>query len=132
MREDKWRKEDQARLNLLKNVYDNRAQNIELKQKQKAEQEWLKDYENKKIQEEVERQERAYQEKIAKEALQRKQHQGDILMQMNERDRNNRRLIQEKMYEERAAKIAEMQYTKKIQDQKMENRVTLNNMRSTL
>ena len=25
MREDKWRKEEQARINLLKNVYDNRA-----------------------------------------------------------------------------------------------------------
>jgi hypothetical protein len=35
-------------------------------------------------------------------------------MQINERDRNNRRQIQEKMYEERAAKIAEMQYVKKI------------------
>ena len=28
MREDKWDKEDQARVNLLKNVYDNRAMRI--------------------------------------------------------------------------------------------------------
>jgi len=28
-KEDKWRKEDEARINLLKDVYYNRAQNIE-------------------------------------------------------------------------------------------------------
>jgi hypothetical protein len=33
MREDKWRKEEQARINLLKNVYDSRAQDIDLKTK---------------------------------------------------------------------------------------------------
>lgn len=31
LREDKWRKEDQARVNLMKNVYDHRAQHIEMK-----------------------------------------------------------------------------------------------------
>ena len=41
MREDKWRKEDQARLNLLKDVYDNRAHHIEYKEKVKNETGWL-------------------------------------------------------------------------------------------
>lgn len=38
----------------------------------------------------------------------RKNYQGDILKQVNERDREQRRTIQEKMYEERAAKLAEI------------------------
>lgn len=41
-REQQWRREDQARVNLLKNVYQNREQDILLKQTQKKEAEWLK------------------------------------------------------------------------------------------
>lgn len=41
MKEDKWRKEDQARINLMRNVYDARLQTVELKRQQKGEQEWL-------------------------------------------------------------------------------------------
>lgn len=33
MKEDKWRKEEQARINLMKNVYDQRLQTVELKKK---------------------------------------------------------------------------------------------------
>ena len=61
------------------------------------------------------------EEKATKEALVRKNYQGDILKQVNERDRDQRRLIQEKMYEERAAKLAEIQYVKKIDTQKDTN-----------
>jgi hypothetical protein len=41
MREDKWRKEDQARVNLLRNVYDNRAHHIDMKAKIRDETGWL-------------------------------------------------------------------------------------------
>jgi len=41
MKEDKWKKEDQARINLLKNVYDSRAQNVEMKKVLKGEDQWL-------------------------------------------------------------------------------------------
>ena len=41
-REQQWRREDQARVNLLKNVYQNREQDILLKQTLKKEAEWLK------------------------------------------------------------------------------------------
>ena len=67
------------------------------------------------------RQEREHQEKLEREAEQKKKHQGDILLQINERDRTERRELQEKMYEERAAKLAEINYTRKIDGQKQEN-----------
>ena len=41
-REKQWDREDQARINLLKNVYANREQDIELKKKQKEEAKWMK------------------------------------------------------------------------------------------
>ena len=55
MREDKWRKEDQARVNLLRNVYDNRAQNIDLKKKLKDEGTWLVGNDKAAIDAEIER-----------------------------------------------------------------------------
>lgn len=55
MKEDKWRKEDQARVNLLKDVYNNRAQNIEMKKKTKEEEEWLINHEKQRIETEIER-----------------------------------------------------------------------------
>ena len=67
MREDKWRKEDQARVNLLRNVYDNRAQNIDLKAKLRDEGSWLVGHEKAAIDAEIERQNREYEEKRAKE-----------------------------------------------------------------
>ena len=51
-------------------------------------------------------------------ALEKKKHQTDVLRQIGERDRTQRRDLQEKMYEERAAKLAEIQYVKKIDTQK--------------
>lgn len=65
MREDKWRKEDQARVNLLRNVYDSRAQNIELKKKLKEEGNWLVSNDKQVIDAEIERQNREYEEKKA-------------------------------------------------------------------
>jgi len=38
----------------------------------------------------------------------------DILRQMDEKDRVQRQYLQEKMYEERAAKLAELEYQRKI------------------
>jgi hypothetical protein len=47
------------------------------------------------------------------------------LRQIGERDRGYRREIQEKMYEERAAKLAELNYVRKIDDQKQNNNALL-------
>ena len=64
--------------------------------------------------------------------LQKQRHQGDILMQVADKDRQKRRDLQEKMYEERAAKLAEMQYVKKIDTQKQENTQILSILRGNL
>ena len=48
-REQQWRREDQAKINLLKNVYANREADILLKQKKRDEEAWLKQYDKKMI-----------------------------------------------------------------------------------
>ena len=64
-------------------------------------------------------------EKKSRDVLTKKNHQTDILKQINERDREQRRVIQEKMYEERAAKLAELEYGRRIQEQKQANAAVL-------
>ena len=73
-REQQWRREDQARVNLLKNVYQNREQDILLKQTMKKEADWLKQNDKRQIDAEVERQNKAYEERALKEAFDKKTH----------------------------------------------------------
>lgn len=56
MREDKWKKEEQARVNLLKTVYENRTTHVEMKKKFSDEDKWLLENEKKMIDEELQRQ----------------------------------------------------------------------------
>ena len=120
-REAQWRREDQARVNLMKNVYQNREQAILLQQKQKDEAKWLQNYELEQNEAEVARQTAAHENKAMQDALMKKTHQTDILRQVGERDRALRRDLQDKMYEERAAKLAEIEYQRRINNEKQAN-----------
>ena len=81
---------------------------------------------------EVERQNRAREEQIIKTNLAKKMHQTDILRQVGERDRTMRRELPEVMYEERAAKLAELEYQRRIQAEKDNNTQMLNTWKSTV
>jgi len=69
---------------------------------------------------------------LRQQQLYKQKHQGDILMQVNERDRQKRRELQEKMYEERAAKLAELNYVRRIDGQKQENTQILSTLRGNM
>ena len=99
---------------MLKNVYANREQDIELKKKLKGEEHCMKGYERENMESEVERQNKAYEEQMVKTSMMKKMHQTDVLRQVGERDRTMRRELQEVMYEERAAKLAELEYQRRI------------------
>ena len=73
-REQQWRREDQARVNLMKNVYQNREQDILLKQTLKEEAKWLKQNDKQMIDTEVDRLNRMHEERSLKEAFDRKTH----------------------------------------------------------
>jgi hypothetical protein len=73
-REKQWDREDQARINLLRNVYANREQDIELKKKLKEEQQWMKQYERNNMEAEVERQNKAYEDQMVKTSMMKKMH----------------------------------------------------------
>lgn len=132
VREQQWRREDQARVNLLKNVYHNREQDILLKQSLKKEQDWLRNHEKQEIETMVEKQNRLHEERALKEALDKKAHQTDVLRQVGERDRTMRRDLQDRMYEERAAKLAEIEYQRRIQNEQANNDNLLSTWKNTV
>lgn len=131
-KESQWRREDQARINLMKNVYQNREQDIILKQKLKEEANWLKDYEKTENDDQIMRQTLAHEEKAMTTAMNKKSHQTDILRQVGERDRTMRRDLQDKMYEERSAKLAEIEYQRRINVEKNNNQTLLGTWKSTV
>ena len=93
MREAQWHREDQARINLLKDVYNSREHDILLKQEKKREMEWFRDYERKQIETAIAQQNAEFEARAAREAATRKNHQMDILKQMNEKDRIQRTFL---------------------------------------
>lgn len=90
MREAQWVREEQARINLLKDVYHSREKDVLLKQAIKREMDWLKDQERRQIEATIAQQNAEFEARAAGEAAVRKNHQMDILKQMNEKDRIQR------------------------------------------
>lgn len=92
---------------------------------QADEEKWRLQYEKQIIDEEIAKTQAEMEDKKNRDTIIKKNNQADILKQINERDREQRRVIQEKMFEERAAKLAELEYTRRIQDQKQTNAAIL-------
>jgi hypothetical protein len=80
----------------------------------KGDQKAILEEEKKYVQAKVVREQAELEEKQALAKLKKKQNQGDILSQVQAKERDKRREEQEKMYERRAAMLAELDYKKKI------------------
>lgn len=100
----------------MKQVYEDRAKTIGAKQMMANEDKWKIQHEKQIIDEEIVKTQAEQEEKKMRDTITKKNNQADILKQINERDREQRRVIQEKMFEERAAKLAELEYSRRIQD----------------
>ncbi len=87
LKEDKWRKEDMARVNLMKQVYEDRAKAIGARQIMADEDKWKLNYEKQVIDDEISRMQAEAEERKQRDAIVKKNHQTDILKQINERDR---------------------------------------------
>ena len=115
---EEWLKEEAKRIQLLKDVYKDRERAV-LYHKQLREDEKgqiLKEREI--LDEEIRKYNQMVEEINRQEALRRKTHQGELKYQINEKDNMRRKEQQDKLYEERAAQLWEMEYQKKIDEQK--------------
>ena len=117
-KQEQWMKEEAKRIELLKQVYKEREKSVmykknlrEEEKKQIAKERDILDNEilqyNKKI------------EEINREAAQRrKEHQNELLYQISEKENQKLKQLQDQKYEERAAQLWEMEYQKKINQQR--------------
>jgi len=115
---EEWLKEEAKRIQLLKDVYKDRERAV-LYHKQLREDEKgqiLKEREI--LDEKIRKYNQMVEEINRQEALRRKTHQGELKYQINEKDNMRRKEQQDKLYEERAAQLWEMEYQKKIDQQK--------------
>jgi len=72
------------------------------------------DEERKKLDEEIKKYNDAVDKIRKDEAVKRKKHQDDLLYQIGEKDVQKKKEINDKHYEEREAKVREIEYAKKI------------------
>lgn len=130
IQDEKWRKEDEARIQLLREVYESRAQNIENKKmfKKEANNNILREKDELDIA--LQAQNIEHESKVLQQKMNKSKHQGDVLKQVGEKERGKRKEYQETMFEQRAMKLAELDYTRKIGDEQMRNTQLLNQLRS--
>lgn len=113
-----WMAEEAKRIALLKQVYKEREKSVLYKKGVQEEEKRQIARERVALDEEI----RNYNQKIAQikreDALRRKGHQNELLYQISEKENMKRRELQDKLYEERAAQLWEMEYQKKINEQR--------------
>ena len=116
--QEEWLKEDQKRIQLLKDVYKGREEALKYqKQIKEDEKNAIKEY-RKQVDNEIDE----YYEKLDEinkaEAIKRKQHQNQLLYQIKEKEDLKKRERQDVLYEERAAQLWEKEYQEKIREQR--------------
>merc|ERR1719335_1294277 len=113
-----WEAEELARRNLMQEVYEDRAKQVELKaaERSRAIEERGKDADR--IKEDTERLETLEQEKEMTEALLRKRHQEELFRQMDFHQVQRHRELQQHAIEQRQAMIAEEKLQRALEAEK--------------
>ena len=115
---EQWKKDEDKRIQLLKDVYKGREDALRYKKQQLEDEKNLMKQEredlDKKINDYYD-----YIEQVNKnEAERRKNHQNQLRYQIQEKDNLRKREMQDVLYEERAAQLWEQEYQNKINEQR--------------
>ena len=116
--QEKWRQEDQKRIELLKDVYKGREEALIYQKKLKEEEKNSIAQERTILDNEINEYYDKMEEINKAEANKRKQHQNQLLYQIKEKEDLRKKEIQDIKYEERAAQLWEKEYLDKINEQK--------------
>ena len=115
---EEWKKQEDKRIQLLKDVYKGREDAIKYKKQQIENEKNIVKQERQDLDQKV-NEYYNYLEQIKKnEAEKRKNHQNQLRYQIQEKDRLRKREMQDKLYEERAAQLWEQDYQNKINEQR--------------
>ena len=116
--QEKWRQEDQKRIDLLKDVYKCREQALIYKKKLKEDEKNSIIQERTILDDEINKYYDKLDELNKAEANKRKQHQNQLLYQIKEKDDLRKKERQDIRYEERASQLWEKEYQDKIDEQR--------------
>ena len=115
---EEWKKQEDKRIQLLKDVYKGREDAIKYKKQQIENEKNIVKQERQDLDQKV-NEYYNYLEQIKKnEAEKRKNHQNQLRYQIQEKDRLRKREMQDILYEERAAQLWEQDYQNKINEQR--------------
>ena len=116
--QEKWRQEDQKRIELLKDVYKGREQALIYQKKLKEDEKNSVIQERTILDDEINKYYDKLEEINKAEANKRKQHQNQLLYQIKEKEDLRKKERQDIRYEERASQLWEKEYQNKIDEQK--------------
>ena len=116
--QEEWIKDDQKRIQLLKDVYKGREEALKYQKKIKEDEKNAIIEDRKQVDKEIDDYYNKLEEINKAEAVKRKQHQNQLLYQIKEKDDLRKRERQDVLYEERAAQLWEKEYQEKINEQK--------------
>jgi len=115
---EEWQKEENKRIQLLKDVYKGREDALRYKKKQQENEKNLMKQEREELDQKINNY-YDYLEQVNKnEAEKRKNHQNQLRYQIQMKDNLRKREMQDVLYEERAAQLWEQDYQNKINEQK--------------
>ena len=116
--QEAWMKEEAKRLELLKNVYKDRERSVLYHKQLKEDDKEKLATERALLDEEIRKYNQKVEELNRLDAERRKVHQNELRYQISEKEHLRRRALQDRLYEERAAQLWEMDYQRKINEQK--------------
>eukprot|EP00357_Protocruzia_adherens_P006369 CAMPEP_0114996542 /NCGR_PEP_ID=MMETSP0216-20121206/14377_1 /TAXON_ID=223996 /ORGANISM="Protocruzia adherens, Strain Boccale" /LENGTH=482 /DNA_ID=CAMNT_0002360775 /DNA_START=189 /DNA_END=1637 /DNA_ORIENTATION=+ len=128
-REQKWRQEADARVNLMKDVYNNRADEIVKKRNDKEQARTLQLQEKERLEAEIAHMNKMTEIEKEQKALEAKRHQRDILFQVEEKKLKKQKDLQDEIYMKKAAELAEKQYKNAIEVEKRKGQAALEELR---
>ena len=113
-----WKKQEDKRIQLLKDVYKGREDAIKYKKQQLENEKNIIKQERKDLDQKVNDYYNYLEEIKKNEAEKRKNHQQKLRYQIQEKERLRKREMQDILYEERAAQLWEQDYQNKINEQR--------------
>ena len=116
--QEEWIKDDQKRIQLLKDVYKGREEALKYQKKIREDEKNAIIEDRKQVDKEIDDYYNKLEEINKAEAVKRKQHQNQLLYQIKEKDDLRKRERQDVLYEERAAQLWEKEYQEKINEKK--------------
>ena len=115
---EEWQKEENKRIQLLRDVYKGREDALKYKKQLLEEEKNLMAQERKELDQKINDYYDYLEEVNKNEVLKRKKHQDQLRYQIQEKEQLRKREMQDVLYEERAAQLWEQDYQNKINEQK--------------